>query len=131
MKKVLTYSILLIILISAFSFAQDTNEKADKAKIQSTEGLEVTKSDENSIINSKTDNKEAKQKTKNRKKLLRYISKIERYEEKKRIKERDKDFLENRLNKKKNNRTISNTKKNHLNLKDKNKFEKKNNNNKK
>ena len=67
MKKVLTYSILLIILISAFSFAQDTNEKADKAKIQSTEGLEVTKSDENSIINSKTDNKEAKQKTKNRK----------------------------------------------------------------
>ena len=39
------------------------------------------------------------------------------------------NFPKDGLNKKKNNRTISNTKKNHLNLKDKDKFEIKNNNN--
>ena len=78
--------------------AKDKNAKAPK--VQSTEGVEVTKTDQKNISKGKSDKKQAKQNAKKRRKIVRNMSKIEKYEDKKRIKGRDEAFLQNRLNKK-------------------------------
>lgn len=97
MKKNITCLLLVMVLVTGFAFAKSRKEP----KVQSTEGIEVTQTDAKNVTNAKTDDKEAKQRTKNRKKLLKNISKIEKFENKKRIKNRDKDFYVNRLNLKK------------------------------
>lgn len=102
MKRLIIYSIILCFLLTSGVFADNTTSTKEKApKIQSTEGYEVTESETKNIARTKADDKESKQKTKNRKKLIKKISKIEKFENKKRLKERDKDFFEIRLSKKK------------------------------
>lgn len=102
MRKFLVYSLSIIFVMVSLSFgvviAKDKNAKAPK--VQSTEGVEVTKTDQKNISKGKSDKKQAKQNAKKRRKIVRNMSKIEKYEDKKRIKGRDEAFLQNRLNKK-------------------------------
>jgi len=102
MRKFLVYSLSIIFVMVSLSFgvviAKDKNAKAQK--VQSTEGVEVTKTDQKNISKGKSDKKQAKQNAKKRRKIVRNMSKIEKYEDKKRIKGRDEAFLQNRLNKK-------------------------------
>ena len=102
MRKFLVYSLSIIFVMVSLSFgvviAKDKNAKAPK--VQSTEGVEVTKTDQKNISKGKSDKKQAKQNAKKRRKIVRNMSKIEKYEDKKRIKGRDEAFLQNRLSKK-------------------------------
>lgn len=101
MKRFIIYSIVLCFLLTGTVFAAGNNKKEKHPKIQSTEGVEVSEAEVKNISRTKEQDKESKQKTKNRKKFIKNISKIEKFENKKRLKERDKEFFESRLNKKK------------------------------
>lgn len=100
MNKIFASIILLVILsIPCVNATISNNKNSNDNQIQSTQGLEVSDSIKNNF-SIKTDN-EIKQIRKNRKKFLKNISKIENYHDKKRIKKRDKELLETRLEKKK------------------------------
>lgn len=101
MKRFIIYSILLCFLLTGAVFAIGNNKKEKAPKIQSTEGVEVSNTEVKNISRTQEQDKESKLKAKKRKKIVKNIAKIEKFENKKRIKERDKDFFENRLSKKK------------------------------
>ena len=107
MKKFLVSIIFVMFFASGVCIAADNGQNASKVKepkVQSTEGVEVTLEDEKNMKSSaaKGDKKEANQKKKKRAKYLRNINKIEKQNNRKRIKNRDLEFYESRLEIKKN-----------------------------
>ncbi len=115
MKKFLVSIVLVIFTASLVAIAQDseqqTTEKVKTPKVQSTEGVETDENIDKAInSSSKSDKREDNQKKKKRAKYLRNINKIEVQNNKKRLKNRDLEFLESRLELKKNKLEKLNTK---------------------
>lgn len=115
MKKFLVSIILVMFFALGVCIAADNTQNTTKVKepkVQSTEGVDVTLEDEKNMKSSaaKGDKKEANQKKKKRAKYLRNINKIEKQNNRKRIKNRDLEFYESRLEIKKNKLEKLNTK---------------------
>jgi len=100
MKKVLVYGIIFALLGSACALAKSKKEK--EPEVKSTQGVEVDVQTSQKIVKSKNDKKPAKTKRKNRNKYAKYLKKVEGQKNKKRIKERDLKFYNERLELKKN-----------------------------
>ena len=95
MKKFLLISVLIILIGSVCVYAKD--KKAQEPKIQSTQGLEIDNSTSQKAVKSKEDKNPAKTKRKNRNKYLRSLNKTDRSQNRKRIEERDSNFLNQQL----------------------------------
>ena len=100
MKKVLVYGIVLALLGSACAFAK--SKKAKEPEVTSTQGVEVDTATSQKIVKSKNDKNPAKTKRKNRNKYVKYLKKVDRQKNIKRIKERNLEFYNERLEIKKN-----------------------------
>ena len=100
MRKIVAFYI-VIVLLNIMSASANVFTERKNVNIQSTQGVEITESEAQLKSKIKSDASQDKQKKKNRAKLLRNVHKIEKYENSKRLKNRDKEFLETRLNRKK------------------------------
>lgn len=98
MKRIILTIFLLGVFITSIAYAKLSTKK-DTAV--STQGVEVSESDVKNAQKQKTDKKISNQKKKNRKNFLHNIKKLDKFENKKRIKNRDKEFIETRLELKK------------------------------
>ncbi len=100
MKRYLIYVIVFALLGSTCVFAK--SKKSQEPKGQSTQGVEVDVETSQKIVKSKNDKNPARTKRKNRNKYVRYLKTVERQKNIKRIKERNLDFYNERLELKKN-----------------------------
>ena len=99
MKKVLVYGIVFVLMASCGVFAK--SKKAKEPEVTSTQGVEVDVETSQKIVKSKNDKNPAKTKRKNRNKYVRYLKTVERQKNSKRIKERNLEFYNERLELKK------------------------------
>ena len=99
MKKVLVYGIVFVLMASCCAFAK--SKKAKEPEVTSTQGVEVDVETSQKIVKSKNDKNPAKTKRKNRNKYVRYLKTDERQKNSKRIKERNLEFYNERLELKK------------------------------
>lgn len=95
MKKFLLISVFIIFIGSICVYAND--KKTQEQKVQSTQGIEIDNSTSQKVVKSKEDKNPAKTKRKNRNKYLRYLNKTDSSKNRKRIKERDLNFLNQQL----------------------------------
>lgn len=99
MKKVLVYGIVFVLIASCCAFAK--SKKAKETEVTSTQGVEVNAETSQKIVKSKNDKNPAKTKRKNRNKYVRYLKTVDRKKNSKRIKERNLEFYNERLELKK------------------------------
>lgn len=100
MKKVLVYGIVFVLMASCCVFAKSKKNK-EVPEVASTQGVEIDATKSKKIIKSKNDKNPAKTKRKNRNKYVRYLKTVERQKNSKRIKERNLEFYNERLDLKK------------------------------
>lgn len=98
MKRIFLIVFLVAVFITSSIEAKLSTKKTSAV---STQGVEVSESDVKNAQNQKTEKKISNQKKKNRKNFLHNIKKLDKFENKKRIKNRDKEFIETRLELKK------------------------------
>lgn len=98
MKKLFAFSIIVVLLISLGVCAKTKNEKAE---VKSTDGTVINTVTAKKISASKNKDDSLKKHRKNRKQYLRYIKKINNAKDKKRLKERNLEFYNERLELKK------------------------------
>ena len=97
MKKVFVYCLVLTVFF-VLSICADAKNK-EKIKAVSTQGIELEQSITKTVNkSSKQEKKELKTKNKNKKKYLKNVSQIKKMRNKKRIKERNLEFYNKRLN---------------------------------
>ncbi len=100
MKKVLVYGIVFALIGSACAFAK--SKQAKEPEVTSTQGVEVDAQTSQKIVKSKNDKNPAKTKRKNRNKYVKYLKTVDRQKNIKRIKKRNLEFYNERLELKKN-----------------------------
>ncbi len=99
--------LLVFFLVTLISLSRATaNVITDKIttnnqEVVSTEGTEISNSEIMKTGIKNSEDKLTKERVKNRKKFLKNVSKIEKFENIKRIKNRDKEFIESQINLKK------------------------------
>ena len=92
MQKFFVYGIIILVLISSMSWVNAEEE------IQSTEGITLEEGISKTVSTpDKEYKKEIKQEKKAKNKYLKNISQIKKMRERKRIKQRDLEFLQKRL----------------------------------
>lgn len=100
MKKVLVYIIVFALFYGITACV--AKAKTQEQLVQSTQGVEVNTETSKKITKSKNNKNPAKTKRKNRNKYIKTLKKVEKANNKKRIRNRNLDFLNEQLEIKKN-----------------------------